>query len=141
MRTESRAVLLVVGCLMAILPLGLAGCGETGPATYPVSGRVVLPDGTPATHGIVEFRTTREDETVINAHGQIQSDGTFHVSTYGDNDGAVPGEHQVILVSPAVDDGAPATQPIFARKYRDYSTSGLSVRIEPGENNVVIELE
>jgi hypothetical protein len=44
--------------LTACLLLGLTflGCGSDAPETYPASGKVVYPDGTPLAEGTIYFK-------------------------------------------------------------------------------------
>jgi len=127
--------------MIALAMASLVGC-EAAVATHPVTGSVVLADGSPAGGGIIKFRTTSPEGETVKAHGQIQPDGTFQLTTFNDGDGALAGEHQVILFSPATgDDGGAAAVPSFPQKYRKYDTSGLTFQVEPGENNFVIELK
>ncbi|RCS46390.1 hypothetical protein DTL42_15595 [Bremerella cremea] len=128
---------------LGIVLLGLApmlGCDKSV-ATHPVSGKVVLANGSPANGGIVKFRTTSEEGEMVKASGKIQSDGSFQLSTFEDGDGALEGDHEVILFSPASGDGNVSVAPNFASKYRNYETSGLKFAIAPGENDIVIQLE
>lgn len=129
--------------LIAVIALGLLATGcDSSPATVPVKGKVVLPDGSPAPGGMIEFRTTNAEGEIVNAQGKIESDGTFQLSTYGQHDGALPGKHQAILVSPSVEEG-PAAKPVvfFPKKYLSYDTSGLEFDIQPGGSDLEIKVE
>ncbi|PQO28803.1 hypothetical protein [Blastopirellula marina] len=130
---------LVLG-IVAICLTSLVGC-ETPVATHPVTGKVVLANGSPAQGGIIKFRTTSEEGEMVKASGQIQPDGTFQLSTFEDGDGALAGEHEVILFSPALGDGGGATAPEFPSKYRKYETSELKFDVKPGKNDFVIQLK
>ena len=48
----------VVPVLAALTLTAIVGCGEDGVATYPVSGKVVYPDGSPLAGGVIELRCT-----------------------------------------------------------------------------------
>lgn len=126
--------------MLALFCLVLTGC-ETSIATHPVSGKVVLPDGSPAGGGIIKFRTTSQEGEMVKAHGEIQPDGSFQLTTFQEGDGALEGEHEAILFSPATGDGGGrVVAPSFPAKYRKYETSGLKFRVDPGQNEFVIEL-
>src|SRR5262249_8325025 len=71
-----------------LLPV-LAGCNR-GPKMLPVSGKVIY-NGRPLEFGVVMFQPPSGQP----AQGQIQPDGTFTLSTYRLNDGAVVGKHKV----------------------------------------------
>lgn len=129
-----RCVTLLSACVFAI------GCAAES-RTQPVNGKVQLSDGTPVQRGVIEFRTVGEDGAMINAHGRIESDGSFQLTTFEENDGAVVGEHQVIVLNPASTDGGPVMHAPYADQYRTYETSDLKFTIEPGPNDIVVELK
>ena len=76
-----------VGWLIVLA--AIAGC-ERGPNTVPVSGKVSY-NGTPLEFGSVMFQPPSGQPAL----GEIQSDGTFSLSTYRPGDGAVVGRHKV----------------------------------------------
>ncbi len=85
---------LVQGIL--ILPfLICAGCGESGPRLYPVSGTVKL-DGTPKPKLMVTF-TPIEGGTPI-AVGQTNEKGEYTLRTNA-RKGAVQGQHKVAITT------------------------------------------
>lgn len=84
-----RIVLTLVGMCM------LAGCGKKGPRTYPVTGIVKFADGVPVAGGIIEFSCSDPKST---ATGRIDSEGRFRLSTNRDGDGAVAGQHSVVVI-------------------------------------------
>ncbi|TWT38760.1 hypothetical protein [Blastopirellula retiformator] len=128
------------GCLYLLTAVTLAiGCAAES-KTHPVNGKVQLSDGTPVQRGIVEFRTIGEDGATINAHGKIEPDGTFQLTTFEELDGAVLGEHQVIVLNPATTDGGPVVRAPYPDRYRRYESSDLKVTVEPGPNDIVVEL-
>ena len=121
---------------LAIVVVATSGCGK--PAyqleTAPVRGTVTL-DGKPLPSGYVVVPTTRGRM----ASGKIQPDGTFVLSSYEDGDGAQVGTHPVIVNEVPPDEFSPNTQqrvPIPPR-YTSAGTSGLSVEVKPGEDNVL----
>lgn len=116
-----------------------AGCG--GPQAHPVSGKVLLASGEPASGGVVEFRITNSDGEMVNAHGEIQSDGTFDLTTFDEGDGALEGEHEVIVVPPTPGEGVTAAGLLFPVRYASYETSGLRFKVDPEPNEITIELE
>lgn len=90
--------------LAAICLLGLAGCGggEDFPTT-PISGKVTF-DGQAVKGGSVMLTPapgTEDKPAGKPATGTVGEDGTFTLSTYGDNDGAVIGKHSVSYTPPA----------------------------------------
>ena len=117
----------------------LAGCGSGHPATYPVQGKVTFPDGSPLKDGTVEFRSKTPELKNLNAQGTI-TDGSFTVGTFVPNDGAVEGEHEVVVIPNLVIETRPNVarppDPIDA-KYRDYGTSGLKATVKAQKDNKV----
>lgn len=132
---------------LVCLCLLLTGCGGQ-PTTFVVKGKVVYTDGTPVRFGDIE---TLAVEQRVNARGKIQSDGTFTLTTYQANDGALPGKHQAVIIqTTSIPLAAAAKMPAvkhahgndMAPKYRSYSTSGLSFTVEPsGPNEVTLVIE
>jgi hypothetical protein len=115
----------------------VAGCGRGSDrlATYPVTGEVVFSDGSPLGGGRVEFRSIGISPAMV-ARGNFGDDGKFQLSTYKPGDGAVEGEHQVV-VSPNppddTDDMTPAQRlramrPIDTR-FMDYRSSKLRFNV------------
>ena len=124
--------------LAAIALSFIAGCSSGQPMTYPVSGKVVFADGTPFTAGVVEFSSTDPASKGQNARGKIQPDGTFTLTTFRENDGAVAGEHRAIVVwSPPMeafaDEKKQPRSPIHPR-FRDYEQSGLRFTVTKEKN-------
>jgi hypothetical protein len=119
------------------------GCTQT-PSVVPVSGKVVY-NGEPLPFGTVMF----QPEQGQAAQGEIQPDGTFQLSTYGPNDGAVPGHHKVSVrcfstQKPGADGGdagAPGRL-LIPQQYTRFGMSGLSADVKPGSTEpVVLELK
>jgi len=125
----------------------LTGCGGQ-PTTFVVKGKVVYTDGTPVRFGDVE---TLAVEQRVNARGKIQPDGSFTLTTFRADDGALPGSHQVVIIQTSSIPLAAAAKmaPVkhahgndIGPKYRSYSTSGLSFTVEPtGVNEVTLVIE
>lgn len=126
----------VISALLAV------GCSSDLP-TYPVSGKVLFTDGSPVKVGTVELKSR---EHPIQARGKIDTDGTFQLTTYNENDGAVAGVHDCVIVqfvmAEDVTGHRPSTIGVVGRRYASYTTSGLTLEITgDGENEVVLEVE
>jgi hypothetical protein len=78
--------------LVALLGVVLIGCGGR---TKPIRGVVTL-DGTPVAGATVLFMPDSQDGG-RPASGFTSSDGTFQLTTYKQNDGALPGEYRVLI--------------------------------------------
>lgn len=130
------------GCLfLASLAVALpsAGCGKAKPATAPVIGRVLL-DGEPIAAAAVMFEPL---DGGVPARGSTGGDGSFTLSTFARDDGALVGRHRV-SISKFVTEGvaanelgleaAPGLQPkaVLPVRYADPRTSGLEATVEAG---------
>jgi hypothetical protein len=129
----------VAASLAVLSLLGTARCGGPGPYTgalYPVTGRVLLADGTPLTGGSVQFIPTRGG---LPASGKIAADGTFSLKSKS-RDGAAPGEYKVRIEPSSellVRKGRTAPKLPFASKYREYDgNTGLTATISAGETQL-----
>jgi hypothetical protein len=93
-----------------VLSLGLfSGCRDTGPRCVQVRGQVTY-KGKPLTAGSICF--SRIGQAVgggLNrpASGELQSDGSYVMQTFGKDDGVLPGEYAVTIA--AVDTTRPAS--------------------------------
>ena len=116
-----------------ILACGLlAGCGDSNPAVYPVTGTVSF-NGEPLSTGTIVFIPKSGG---ASAQGQIGSGGKYTLTTFTDGDGALPGTHTV-MVSAMKDNGpeAPATA-LVPDKFSS-ENSGLTGEVKEQDENVV----
>jgi hypothetical protein len=130
--------------IVMVLLLCVAGCGKDA-ATGSVSGVVRL-DGKPLTLGSVRFIPSAGR----SASGEIQSDGTFTLGTYGKRDGAVIGMHRVtvIAITPVPDAPKesrmlkenPKAKPLVPSRYNSPGSSGLTFEVKPGDNHAEFDL-
>jgi hypothetical protein len=111
----------------------IAGCGDSYELeTAPVNGAVTL-DGKSLYKGTVIFTTSRGR----TSSGEIQSDGTFQLSTYGKNDGAIVGENQIgvfFATGSELDQGEKSSIPA---RYANPSGSGLVHDVKSGQDNEI----
>jgi hypothetical protein len=88
------------------LPL-LVGCGPGGDfPTVPTTGRVIC-EGQTVPHVMVFFEPLQTGKAALvgkQGFAIAETDGTFSISTYGVNDGAVVGHHRVRVGPPHADD-------------------------------------
>lgn len=125
-----------------------SGCfGQKGLETAPVTG-VVTYNGKPLPYGRVSFRP----QAGSPATGDIQSDGSFSLSTYGNGDGAIVGTHQVSITATEADAGNMAEtavntemvvpKSLIPKKYTSFSTSEIIAEVvASGENKFTLELK
>jgi hypothetical protein len=117
-----------------------AGCGPSGPARGPASGKVTV-GGKPLPHGSVIFESADGKTNIITPIG---SDGTFNAST-AEGPGLPIGDYRIgvspVGVAATVDApplvGSAPTEskdPPIPEKYRKPATSPLKARIAPNAN-------
>ncbi len=92
MKTPSRLAL--QGSLLTALVSLAVGCGGPGKPVK-VEGVLTL-DGKPLPAATVTFAPVAEGGRA--AHGRTEEDGSFKLTTFRTNDGALPGEYKVVVV-------------------------------------------
>ncbi len=123
-------LLLAIACCLPV------GCAPGYPEASPVVGQVTV-NGEPLASGEVQFLSS--DGLV--ATGRIDPDGSYRLTTFQPDDGAMPGSHQVSIKSQqssglGVDS---FLEPVPAR-YADPNTSGLTARVVDGMNRINLPL-
>jgi hypothetical protein len=126
--------------LLAALPLaGIAGCG---PSKYPVNGKIVWSDGTPAKElegGLVIFEFT---QAPMCARGVIKEDGSFVLTTERPEDGVIPGPYRVLVSQLRPDETIRPRPPLpMDTRFEAFQTSGLTFTVQPGQNEPVLKVE
>ena len=118
----------------------LVGCGEG--KTAPVNGRVKLKDGSDGSVLAGYSLTFEAEGGKTSAVGEVDRDGTFKLSTFGANDGAMPGKYRVAINPPNnPDPDKPPTKSKLHAKYANLDSSGLTAEVKPGQNNIELELD
>ena len=87
--------------LTTVLSLGIvAGCGDSKPRRIAVRGNVTY-HGKPLGKGMVSFTRIGSGRRSLNrpATGELQSDGSYAMRTFGQDEGVLPGEYMVTIVS------------------------------------------
>ena len=133
---NDRSSLKAVAISFAVV-VAMSGCRNANELdTAPVSGRVLM-NGKPLSTGTVTFVPNRGRV----ANGDIQSDGTFELSTYRSGDGAIVGSHKaaVLVIRSDID---PAKGPeqdkplmLIPPRYVTAEESGLKYEVRAGQNN------
>lgn len=120
---------------VAFVVIGVVGSAcKRNPRVVPVSG-TVLYNGKPLPFGSILFQPDKGQ----NALGEIQSDGSFKLSSYALDDGAVPGRHLVsVSCYEGQRGGGAGTSPgklLIPLKYTRLGSSGLSAEVKdaPGQ--------
>ena len=87
-----------------------AGCGSSGTEdqvpVFPVSGKIIM-NGSPVPDVMVTF-SPKEDQPI--AWGLTDSDGVYHLTTYGANDGAAQGAYIVLVTKNSGSDKSVSNQ-------------------------------
>lgn len=114
------------------------GCNGGRLKTYPVVGQAVFEDGTPVKMGTVETKSVQHG---VQATGAIAKDGTFTLTTYESEDGAVAGDHKCVIVqflpTENIPNYRPSTLGVVHRRHSSYATSDLNFTIQKtGENRI-----
>jgi hypothetical protein len=126
-------------CVTAVVCL-VAGC-NVRPETYPVQGKVVWKGGGEAKELAGYGILLESEDGKTSASGEIQSDGTFTIGTFGQDDGALEGKHRVAISPPQHTDDTPAPRSLIAARYGNLAGSNLTIEVKPGPNNPVLEVE
>jgi hypothetical protein len=131
--------------------LVFAGCtrpaDDSRPAAVPVRGSVTFA-GLPAPGVLVVLYPADGSPAAkagVKPSATTDADGTFVLSTYGQNDGAVPGEYAVTIQwfqsaaknarkGPGMVPGFAPRVDHFKGRYKDPATSPWHVEITEGEN-------
>jgi len=136
---SAKSIMNIMTCLLATAALLSVGCSPGGSRTYQVQGRVVTESGKPVEMGSVEFRSEGSDSRVI-ARGKIKTDGSFSLSTFSIDDGAIAGRHDVIIQQMIIAEGFGKSHehgPRVPASYSDYGSSGLSAEVKKSDDNFV----
>lgn len=131
---------------LAIMWLAIVGCGSR--EFYPVSGKVVAPDGA----ALVELAGTlivfESADGRVSSQGSIEADGGFRMGTLASADGMRPGAYRVLIAPPRSVDGdedlgkaTEAPTRIVAPRYHSFATSGWEVTVEPKPNAFMFTAE
>jgi hypothetical protein len=133
----------VAKSLLVIAALAITGCsGEkiNRPDPVAVTG-VVTHNGTPVEGADVVFQPASH---TYAAAGKTDASGTFTLTAFNPNDGAVPGEYKVtvskrkVTGQAAASDDAPTTvkqEVLLPIKYADPNSSGLVASVKTGVEN------
>jgi len=131
----------VTALCLVILP-GFGGCSASDAVSkrtlYPVRGKVLLAGGKPLTTGRVTLVGPGEAEF----YGPIGPDGSFTIMD-GEKEGVRKGKY-IVRIEPEPPKGLTKgrskskKQPAlpFSKKYMDESTSGLTVLVQAGPNDL-----
>jgi hypothetical protein len=122
-----------ISTLAALVLLLSGGCGQKTASVAAVRGTLTLNDKPLQSGNVVTIPSAGH-----GAVGIIQN-GKFELSTFGKNDGAVPGTHKVAIVArePAQGNGPEAVpgKLLVPERYTNPDASGLAIEVKAGEVN------
>lgn len=128
-----RIRVLVTGLALVCLTL-VAGCS----GQYQVTGQVKFADGKPLDEGMV-ICEKKEGDHIVQARGELKKDGTFRLGTLSPGDGALPGTYKVLVVPRGLTEAEKhSIGPIIDPKFSKYETSGLTLEVKSGANQLNI---
>ena len=97
MRASRSAGVVLVAAVVSVM---FSGCGQSGPALYPVTGKVQC-DGKPVADAMIFFhRAGKTDMNEPVPYGFTTADGTYQLGTNVIGDGAQAGDYVVTVVWP-----------------------------------------
>jgi hypothetical protein len=105
---------------------------------YAAQGSVEI-DGEPIPKAAVLLHPVDpKDSKIPKPRATAQPDGTFVLGTYDEEDGAPPGEYKVTVLLFSASEGTHGTRAmnLLPPRYASPDTTDLTVRIEPGENQL-----
>jgi hypothetical protein len=134
------------GAALALLFLSASGCG--GRYTPVAINGVVTLDGKPVEGASVSFLIVGEEKEGRPATGVTDATGTFHLSTMGKDDGALPGNYKVVIAKwvplkpdvkipdfPKTPEGKAARDEFLYRLYGDGPRQKNSLPARYGDSN------
>jgi hypothetical protein len=133
---------------LVVLSAGLAGCGgNNGRPKVVKAGGQVLYKGQPVEGAVVTFTNEAAN---TSAYARTGPDGRFQLTTFGHEDGAVPGPQKVVVSKievterpkPDVDYNTssqipppPEQKQLLPPKYTSTATSDLQFEVRAGDKN------
>jgi hypothetical protein len=128
-----------------LLIAGVAGCGRTSAEhrVASVKGKVVA-NGEAVKGGSITLQPIEVAGAAAGslgkpASGEVKDDGTFVLSTYGDQDGAVVGKHRVSYL-PMMRGAEKYGEKVAKSPYAHFSPKLDQVEVKAGANDITIEL-
>ena len=107
-----------------------------------MKGKVVA-NGQPVAGGSLTFAPVDGANVAVPVVGQIQTDGTFVMSTDREEDGVAIGKHQVTYSAPdaQVTETTDGSDPIVKQSpYAGMIVKQTDIEVKAGENDLTIEL-
>ena len=135
--------------LGAILLCFFAGCGR-GPDLAPVEGKVTWKGKGPGFDGQITFQPVDGRRPAV---GHLKADGVYKLTTFREGDGALVGEHRVMISVSRIDKADSSVKPkdlseegsyvhgklvwVLPEQYSDEKKSGLTATVKRGSKNEI----
>ncbi len=118
-----------------------SACDKGGLETVPVSGRVTY-QGKPLASGTITF-SPENKESGHAAWGNLDAEGRYSLTTIKINDGALPGEYRVAVVSfvPGTETAVSRGKRAIPEKYSRHADSGLTATVGDGSATLDFDLK
>jgi len=116
----------------------LTGCGPADKIVpvFPVRGSITF-QGKPPVGAQVLLSPVSKQEVLAAPLGRVKEDGSFQISTFGEGDGAPPGEYVATVqwFRPVSDGGGSGPGPnVIPKQYARPSTSPIKVTVKSEPN-------
>lgn len=130
----AKPVMILLGLIVC---LGCSGNqDENLPSTIPVTG-VVTYQGKPVPDASVMFYPAKGRKP---ASGKADASGKFQLSTFGKNDGAIPGEHKVTVNAYETTVEGVSMKSAIPKKYTTQTSSPLTIEISDTQKVIKLDL-
>lgn len=121
--------------ILPALVFALAGCGQSGPKTHPVAGRIELPGGDASALVGSTVEVALASDPTVRGFGEIQPDGTFKLQSLQAGElrpGVLEGKYAARII-PNDEDAATRKKAAkaVAPRFLKFETSGLAVQVPP----------
>jgi hypothetical protein len=141
MRTSQRiraAVAAAVGLWV------VAGCGPSGPKTYPVTGRVEIAGGNASHLAGNNVEAALDSDSTVRASGVIEADGRFTLETLHAGNilkGAQAGTYKarIVLGDEGDKESRRLARAAVHPRFLQFESSGLTFQV-PAEGDVVLQV-
>ncbi|MDO5309460.1 MAG: hypothetical protein Q4G03_08205 [Planctomycetia bacterium] len=142
---------IALSLVLALLTLATVGCGGEKkpsdlPKLYPTTITVTYDDGTPVDGANVALMSAQKTSgRTWNLAGVTDASGVIILMTDGKWNGAPAGEYNAMVIKEvaedASEDGTPGPTTVYVdRKFNNPKTSGLTVTVTEGKNEVTLKV-
>ena len=120
----------------------LAGCGKSGPPMGKVTGKVTYADGSIPEGGVavIRFEVARDStpEQRKAADSDIQSDGSYAITTMKPGDGAFYGKYKVVFT---IFKSYRDNTSLVAKKFTDAKSTPFEITVDSPSQNADFTIE